>query len=95
MKFKWHLLTAALLIVLGLVIWAQVLHGSVSANTGLPINSSTKIHIAVDITGWGAIVGSVALPAGTGLMLAAIARAFLRPRITGNSPVLLPFFIFL
>ena len=50
-----------------------------SANTGLPINSSTKIHIAVDITGWGAIVGSVALLAGTGLMLAAIARAFLRP----------------
>jgi hypothetical protein len=79
MKFKWHLLTAALLVVLGLAIWAQVLNGSVSANAGEPISSTTKIHICVDIPGWGAIIGSGALIAGSGLMLGAIARAFLHP----------------
>ncbi len=78
MKLKWHLLTAALLVVLGLVIWGQVLDGSVTFNAGFPINSSTKIHVAVDILGWGALIGFVALLAGIGLMLAAIARAFLR-----------------
>ncbi len=73
MKFKWHLLLAALLVVLGFVIWGQVLNGSVTANAGIPVGSSTRIHITVDIPGGGAIAGAVALIAGSGLMLAAIA----------------------
>ena len=78
MKFKWHLLTAALLIVLGFIVWSQTLNGSVSANVGIPL-SGTKIHICVDIVGWGAIAGAAALVIGVGLMLAAIARSLLRP----------------
>lgn len=79
MKLKWHLLLSALLITLGLTIWAEVLNGSVSAWAGLPI-SNVKLHIAVDIVGTGAILGFVALIAGIVLLLAAIARAFLRSK---------------
>ena len=78
MQFKWHLLIAALLVAAGLVIWSQVLNGSMTASAGIPI-SNFNIHIAVDIPGLGAIVGAVALIVGVVLMLAAIARAFLRP----------------
>ena len=80
MSFKWHLLLAVLLLLLGFVIWGQVLNGSVTADASIPVNSSTKIHIAVDIPGWGAIIGAVALIVGIGLLFAAVARAFLHPR---------------
>ena len=78
MKLKWHLLIAAFLIASGLIIWGQVLQGSITASTGIPIRN-INIHIFVDIPGIGALVGALALIAGSVLLISAVARAFLIP----------------